>query len=270
MIYFFSDSHLGSRAKGELSERLEQQQKVVNMLRMMAADATEIYILGDLFDFWYEYLWPDRSKREYEPVLTQLKQMTDSGIKIHFYIGNHDIWTFGWLRRKTGMIIHRPNHEAVTIAGRECIIGHGDGLVPSNYWETIPEDFRWKLRKFLWLRHFFHNPIPQFLFRLLPPALGNAYGYNWAKNSRLKEMRNPYPYKGENHEELVLWAKEQEKRKEGKEGMPTYYIFGHRHVELDLLLRTGAHIILLGDTFRQWTYATMDENTGEISLLNYE
>lgn len=259
--------------------------RVVEMLRMMAKDATAVYILGDLFDFWYEYLWPDRSKREYQPVLTQLRTMTEAGIHVHFFIGNHDIWTFGWLARQTGMTIHRGNVEHLTIAGRPFVLGHGDGLVPSNYWEMVPEDFREKLRKFLWLRKIFHHPVPQFLFRLLPPSIGNAYGYNWAKNSRLKEQRNPYPYKGENKEEIVLWAKEQERKaesgegregekskegRESKESVPTIYIFGHRHVELDLLLRTGAHVILLGDTFRQWTYAQMDESTGLISLEQYE
>ena len=110
------------------------------------------------------------------------------------------------------------------------------------------------------LRRLFHNPVAQALFRLVPPALGNRLGYNWAKNSRLKELANPCGYKGENREELVLYAKDQEQNRH-----LDYYIFGHRHIELDLELATGARVVILGDCFRQWTYAAMDEQ-GKLEL----
>jgi len=111
------------------------------------------------------------------------------------------------------------------------------------------------------LRRLFHNPVAQFLFRFVPPAWGNKLGYEWAKRSRLKELANPCGYKGENKEELVLFAKEKEKTKHFD-----YYIFGHRHIELDLELVSGARVVILGDCFRQWTYAAMDEQ-GKLELL---
>lgn len=265
MIYFFSDAHLGSRAFGDMSTRQAHQAKLIRMLDRMAKDAKAIYILGDLFDYWFEYFWPDSSKDEYAPILTKLNELTHSGIDIHFYIGNHDIWTFRYLRRKTGMTIHRRNAETVTLCGKRVVLGHGDGLVPSNYLQLVPPDFAPKLRHFLWLRRAFHNPFIQFLGRLFPSPWGNRIGYGWARNSRLKEEATPYPYKGENKEETVLWAKEQEQNGPHAD----YYIFGHRHIELDLLLATGAHVLLIGDTFRQWTYAAMSPD-GSVQLTNFE
>ena len=269
---------------GDPAARMVQQLQVVEMLRQMEQDATHIYILGDLFDFWYEYVWPDSSKREYEPVLEELSHITrELHIPVDFFIGNHDIWTFGWLEKRTGMTIHRGNAEEIKpegVTGVRIIAGHGDGLVPSDYMDKVPKEFRGKLRRFIRLRKFFHSKVPQMLFRLVPPVLGNAYGYNWAKHSRLKEMAKPYPYKGDDKEEVVLWAREQEglrglkglKGLRGLKGLkglnssnssngerPTIYIFGHRHVAKEVEIGEGSRLYLLGETFKQWTFLTMEE-----------
>lgn len=267
MIYFFSDSHVGSRA---MADRAEHQQKLIRMLQMMGRDATEIHILGDLFDYWYEYLWHDSSKQEYQPLLDTLRSLTDRGIAVHFYIGNHDIWTFGALARRTGMIVHRRNVQTITVAGQRVVLGHGDGVVPSDLLQRIPPEFRRKIRRFIFLRRFFHNPIPQFLFRLLPPSWGNRLGYEWSRRSRVKELAHPCPYKGENHEEIVLWCKEQATLPPTDPDYVSYYIFGHRHIELDLMLRNRSRVLILGDTFRQWTYAALNPSTHQISIELYE
>lgn len=273
MIYFFSDSHIGSRAIGNLDARLQHQQKVIRMIEMMSRDAEEIHILGDLFDFWYEYLWPDRAKEEYTPLLDTLRTLTDRGIRIHFYIGNHDMWTFGWLARRTGMTVHRNNVQPTTCYGRRILLGHGDGLVPDNYLEVIPKEYHSRIRRFIWLRRWFHNPIPQQAFRILPPTWGNRFGYEWSRKSRLKEQANPCPYKGENKEEVVLWAKHHSlshsTQSSPEDGAVDYYIFGHRHIELDLELVTGAHVIILGDTWQQWTYGRLAPD-GTFSLEVYD
>ena len=264
MIYFLSDAHIGSRAIGE---EAGHQQRFVELLEQLAQDASEIYLLGDIFDFWSEYVWRDRSKEEYRPILTCLRGITNRGITVHYFIGNHDIWTYGELARLTGVIIHRKP-EVLTIAGKRCLLAHGDGLVPKDYLKQFPREVQKKIRSFMRLRRLFHNPVAQFLFRLVPPQLGNRIGYNWAMRSRLKELADPCGYKGEQHEELVLYAKEQEQSAVSNQqsaGMD-YYIFGHRHIELDLELATGARVIILGDCFRQWTYAAMDEQ-GNLSLL---
>ena len=280
MYYFISDAHLGSRA---MTNPEEHQQKLVNLLRVMEDDAAGVILLGDIFDFWYEYLWecypakPETdaipcSKRFFAPVLQQLRRMTDKGIEVHFFIGNHDIWTFGGLARMTGVTVHRRGEE-ITLNGKRCYLAHGDGLVPSGYIDALPKAIKRKIRRFIFLRSVFHHPAAQALFRLVPPAWGDAFGYEWAKRSRLKELANPFPYKGENREELVLWAKEQEglctpstehraPRTENRAPRTDYYIFGHRHIELDLQLASQSRVVILGDFFRQFTYASLDADGG--------
>ena len=278
--YFISDAHLGSRA---MTNPEEHQQKLVNLLRVMEDDAAGVILLGDIFDFWYEYLWecypakPETdaipcSKRFFAPVLQQLRRMTDKGIEVHFFIGNHDIWTFGGLARMTGVTVHRRGEE-ITLNGKRCYLAHGDGLVPSGYIDALPKAIKRKIRRFIFLRSVFHHPAAQALFRLVPPAWGDAFGCEWAKRSRLKELANPFPYKGENREELVLWAKEQEglctpstehraPRTENRAPRTDYYIFGHRHIELDLQLASQSRVVILGDFFRQFTYASLDADGG--------
>ncbi len=261
MIYFLSDAHLGSRAIDDFSAH---QQTLVSMLHDMEKDATAIYLLGDIFDFWCEYFWQDKSKEQYRPFLQKIKQLTSKGIEVHFFIGNHDIWTFGWLAEQTGMTIHRKA-ETVTIHGRKVFLAHGDGLVPSNYLRELPAKIQKKIKQFIFLRRLFHSPILQFCFRLLPSHWGNEFGYEWAKKSRLKEKDGTYPYKGEDKEELVLYAKEQELTGNHHD----LYIFGHRHIELDLMLSRDSRVMILGDCWRMFTYAQLDEQ-GIVIMNNFE
>ncbi len=254
MIYFLSDAHLGSRV---IADRAAHQAKVIALLNQMSKDATAIYLLGDMFDFWFEYFWGHDS--EFEPFFDTLRSLTNKGIEIHYFIGNHDIWTFGYIAKRTGAIVHRQP-ETIVLNGKRCFLAHGDGLGFTH-------------RSFRILRSIFHNPVMQFLFRLLPPAIGNAFGYTWAKHSREKELMRPIGYKGEKNEELVQFAKESSKvrRLEGEKAAEqiNYFIFGHRHIELDLELNGGARVLILGDTFKLWTYAQMDEN-GNVMLMNIE
>ncbi len=257
MIYFLSDAHLGSRV---IADRAAHQAKVIALLNQMSEDATAIYMLGDMFDFWFEYFWGHDS--EFEPFFDTLHSLTDKGIEVHYFIGNHDIWTFGYIAKRTGAIVHRKP-EIMLLNGKRCFLAHGDGLGFTH-------------RSFRVLRSIFHNPVMQFLFRLLPPAFGNAFGYTWAKHSREKELARPIGYKGEKNEELVQFAKTAPLLSPQQGGscaavsMPIdYFIFGHRHIELDLELSNGTRILILGDMFKLNTYAQMDEN-GNIMLMNKE
>ena len=264
MVYFLSDAHIGSRA---LPDPKAHEKQVTDLLLSIAEDATEIYLLGDIFDFWYEFVW--HKPTEYRLTLHTLKSLTDRGITLHFFIGNHDIWTFGWLAEQTGVIVHRKPEEVI-INGKRCFLAHGDGLIPSDMLQRYPKPVLKKIRRFMRLRRIFHNPVLQRLFSLIPPKWGNDFGYEWAKRSRLKELAHPVGYKGEQNEELVLFAKELERKREKAQGEHIdYYIFGHRHIELDLELTTGARILILGELFRQWTYARMDDH-GSLALLNYQ
>ena len=250
MIYFLSDAHLGSRA---IENPQAHQQTVIAMLQRMAKDASAIYLLGDIFDFWCEYFWQDKSKEQYWLFLQTLKEITSKGTEVHFFIGNHDIWTFGWLEKEAGVIVHRKP-ESLELHGKKVFLAHGDGLVPSDYLQHMPKKIQRKIKQFIFLRKVFHNPVLQFLFRLLPPVWANEFGYEWAKSSRQKELANPCSYKGEDKEELVLFAKEQEQQGNHHD----FYIFGHRHIELDLMLSRDSRIMILGDCWQQFTYAQMD------------
>ncbi len=255
MIYFVSDAHIGSLAMGD---NIGHQQRFVALLKDMMRDAEAIYLVGDIFDFWYEYLWSNEVHfRQFSLVLDALRDAAEC-CEVHYFIGNHDIWTFGWLERRTGVRIHRAP-EVVTLYGKRCYIAHGDGLVPKDMMKRYPKEVRRKIKRFMMLRRFFHNPVPQFLFSLVPPAWGDKFGYAWARKSREKELCNPCGYKGENNEELVLYAKEHEQSEHCD-----YYIFGHRHIELDLELATRARVVILGDFFRQFTYARMEK--GNLTL----
>lgn len=261
MIYFLSDAHLGSLA---IERNFAQQKKLIALLEEMSKDAVSIYMLGDMFDFWMEYFVHDKSKRQYHPFCKELRSLAKRGIHIHMFIGNHDLWTFGGLQKLTGAEIH---YSPCTIIryGKTIYLAHGDGLLPRNWESLYPKNVKRKIKRFMKLRKIFDNSFLQFCFRCLPPRVGNWFGYNWAKKSRLKELANPCPYKGEDKEELVLFAKDQEKQNNHRD----YYIFGHRHIELDLQLQTGSRVVILGDTYRQWTYAKLD-NKGQLSLHNYE
>ncbi len=261
MIYFLSDAHLGSWA---IERGYAQQKKLIDMLEAMSKDAVSIYMLGDMFDFWMEYYIRDKSKRQFHPFCKEIRKLVKQGIHVHIFTGNHDLWTFGGLQQLTGAEVH---YDPCTISryGKQIYLAHGDGLLPSN-WETLyPKDVKKKIKRFMRLREIFRNPTLQLLFRSLPPSWGNKFGYEWAKRSRLKELANPCPYKGEDKEELVLFAKDQEKQQNHRD----YYIFGHRHIELDLQIASGSRVVILGDCFKQWTYAKLDHK-GQLTMHTYE
>ena len=255
MVYFLSDIHLGSKA---LPDAQAHQERIVTLLETLSKDATAIYLMGDIFDFWFEYFWPTRSKQHrFGVFLDELRSLTDRGIEVHFFIGNHDLWTFGQLAQMTGAIIHKePStialraHNSPSGAQSTLFLAHGDEYCWDNHYQ--------------WLRCFFHNPVTQFFFRLLPPCLGDWLGFSWAAQSRRREMIEPMEYKGEANEPLVQFAK-----KYSETHKVDYFIFGHRHIELDLQISAHTRVIILGDLFRQGTYAALDDN-GQLTLLNFQ
>ena len=257
MVYFLSDIHLGSKA---LPDAQTHQERIVALLETLSKDATAIYLMGDIFDFWFEYFWPTRSKQHrFGPFLNELRSLTDRGIEVHFFTGNHDLWTFGQLAQMTGAIIHKKpllfsldgqHLKDAKGAQIDLFLAHGDEFCWENHYQ--------------WLRRFFHCRVAQFFFRLVPPCLGDALGFTWAAKSRRREMVAPTEYKGEANESLVQFAKEYSKTHE-----VDYFIFGHRHIELDLQISARTRVIILGDLFRQGTYAALDNN-GNLTLLNYQ
>ncbi len=245
MVYFISDSHIGSLMNANSTA---QQRRIITFLDTIRCDATALFLMGDIFDFWFEYRYS--IPKGYDRILGKLAELTDSGIEVHFFTGNHDMWTFGYLEKEIGLKVHH-HEEAMTICGKHCFLAHGDTLCTDN-------------KKFMFLLRVFKSPINQWLFRnIMPHDLGLRLAFGWALNSRKKHLNDQPRYKGENNETLVCWAKEHEKSEHFD-----YYIFGHRHIELDLLLSTNARVIILGDCINLFTYGKMNDN-GNFVLDNF-
>lgn len=236
MIYFLSDAHLGSLA---IAHARTHERRLVRFLDSIKDKAEAIYLLGDMFDFWNEYRYV--VPKGYTRFLGKLSELTDRGIEVHFFIGNHDIWTYGYLEQECGLIVHRKP-ITTELYGKVFFLAHGDGLGdPDN--------------KFKLLRKIFHNPTCQRLFNAIHPRWGMALGLNWAKHSRMKrEAGKELPYLGEEKEYLVQFTKNYMKAHDNID----YFLYGHRHIELDLMLSHKTRMLILGDWIWQFTYAVFD------------
>ena len=245
MIYFISDAHLGSLAT---EHRRTQERRLVRFLDDIKDKAEAIYMLGDMFDFWYEY--KHVVPKGYTRFLGKVSELTDSGVEVHYFTGNHDIWAYGYLEKECGVILHRKP-TTVELHGKTFYLGHGDGLGSSN-------------RSFRFIRSVFHNRLCQKLFSWLHPDIGVKFGLNWAFHSRMKRKDGKeVPYLGEQREPLICYSKEYLKEHPDVD----YFIFGHRHIEIDFMLTKQSRLLVLGEWISLFTYAVFD---GEhIFLENY-
>lgn len=241
-VYFLSDAHLGSRG---ISHGRTQERRLVNFLDSIKENASIIYLLGDMFDFWYEFKFV--VPKGFTRFLGKISELTDRGVEVHFFTGNHDIWCGDYLEKECGVILHR-GPLTCEIYGKEFFLAHGDGLGDSD-------------PKFRFLRAMFHSRILQRMFSTLHPRWSINMGLEWAKHSRLKRAdgKEP-PYMGENKEYLVLYSKKYLHMHPDI----NFFIYGHRHIELDLMLTRSARVLILGDWITQFTYAEFD---GEQLLL---
>jgi UDP-2,3-diacylglucosamine hydrolase len=234
-IYFVSDLHLGSTVFGE---SLDREKRFVLWLDSIKEEAKVLYLLGDIFDFWFEY--KKAVPRGFTRFLGKLAELSDNGTEIHFFTGNHDIWAFDYLPEEIGLIVHHT--PLVTeIAGKVFYLAHGDGLGDNSH-------------SFKLVRWFFHNRLCQVLFRAIHPDLGIWLAHIWAKHSRLKELAHPIPYFGEDREHLVLYAKKYLRT----HPETNYLIFGHRHILLDLMLTHQSRMMIIGDWLQYFSYAVFD------------
>lgn len=235
-VYFLSDAHLGSLA---ISHARMQERRLVRFLDSIKTKASAIYMLGDMFDFWdeYRYVVP----KGYTRFLGKLSELTDSGVEVHFFTGNHDLWTYGYLQDECGVVVHKAP-VTTEILGRVFYLAHGDGLGDPD-------------PKYRLLHALFHSRVCQRLLNAIHPRWGMALGLNWAKHSRLKRVdgKEP-PYLGEDREYLVRYAKDYLRTHQDID----YFMFGHRHIELDLMLSRKTRLMILGDWIWQFTYAVFD------------
>ncbi len=235
MIYFISDAHLGCRL---VENPREHEMRVVRWLDQIKTDAKAIFLMGDMFDFWFEYRTV--VPKGYVRFLGKLAELSDAGIEIHFFTGNHDIWTFGYLEEEIGLIVHHGN-EVMELNGKSFFLGHGDQLTTKND------------KKFKLLHSIFHNKTAQSLFRLFPPLLGQNFGYHWSKNNRKKYIHLDNQFLGEENEYIVRFAKSY------TESNPVdFMVFGHRHIELNMALNNKTQVVILGDFIGIFSYGVFD------------
>jgi UDP-2,3-diacylglucosamine hydrolase len=245
MIYFVSDIHLGA---GSRAEARRTERAFCRWLDHISTDATALYLLGDIFDFWFEYR--NVVPKGYTRFLGKLSELTDRGVEVHFFIGNHDIWCKDYLAEECGVIMHYEPFT-VEIEGKLFYLAHGDGLGDND-------------RKFMFLRGMFHNPILQRLFACIHPRWSVDFGLEWAKHSRLKHEREGAPrYMGEQNEPLIVYSKEYLKSHPDI----NYFIYGHRHIELDLMLARESRLLIIGEWTDLCTYAVFDGK--EVRMENF-
>ena len=235
-VYFLSDAHLGSLA---IPHGRTQERRLVRFLDSIKEKASAVYLLGDMFDFWNEYRYV--VPKGYSRFLGKLSELTDNGVEVHFFAGNHDLWTYGYLEEECGVIVHKAP-VTTEIYSKVFFLAHGDGLGdPDN--------------KFKILRKLFHNHTCQRLLNFVHPRWGMALGLNWAKHSRLKRADGKeVPFMGEDKEFLVRFARDYKRSHPNID----YFLFGHRHIELDLPIDKSTRMLILGDWIWQFTYAVFD------------
>ena len=225
-IYFASDFHLGIP---NYEESRQREKMIVKWLDRIKEDAQEIYLVGDLFDFWFEY--KQTAPKGYIRFLAKIAEITDSGIPVHFFTGNHDMWMFDYLPKEIGICIHR-NPILKEWNGKKFFIGHGDGLGPGD-------------RFYKFLKFFFNSKFCQWLFARIHPNLGMGVGNLWSNKSRNSNIEKGEQFLGDENEWLYCYSKDVLEKNHYD-----FFIFGHRHLVLDIDIKEKkSRYINLGEWF---------------------
>ena len=244
-VYFITDAHLGSWA---LPQRRMRERRLVRFLDQIKNKAEAVYMLGDMFDFWYEFKYV--VPKGYSRFLGKISELTDNGVEVHYFTGNHDMWSYGYLERECGVIMH---NEPITVelSGQVFYMAHGDGLGDPS-------------RSFRLLRSVFHSKLCRFLFSLLPTRWSMYLGLQWAKNSMSKHIRDGIDsYYGEDREPAILYSKEYYKTHPDI----NFFIYGHRHIELEQPLSDTCKVLIAGEWIDKCTYLEYDGSA--LRLCNY-
>ncbi len=193
--------------------------------------------MGDIFDFWFEY--KHAIPKGFIRLQGKLAELRDAGIPISFFTGNHDMWMFDYFKKEMGITIYRAP-EVLHVGDQKLLIGHGDGLGPGDNTYKI-------------LKKFFNSKLCQWLFARIHPNLGIAIANQWSRQSRINNTKGEEHFLGEDKEFLVIYCNDLE-RKEHHD----YYIFGHRHLPLDIPIGDKSRYINLGEWVHHNTYAEYD------------
>lgn len=232
-IYFASDFHLGSYPT---SHSLDRERRIVAWLDHIKTDAKELYLVGDIFDFWFEYA--SVVPKGYIRFLGKLAELADLGVKITLFKGNHDMWMFGYLKKELGAEVV-SNEKVLQVDGKRFYIHHGDGLGPGD-------------AKYKFLKKIFRSRFCQWLFARLHPNLGIGIATRWSKHSRIAN-NNEEKFLGEENEWLIVYSKE---ILQGEHY--DYFIFGHRHLPYERTIGNQSTIVNLGEWINYNTYAVWD------------
>ena len=233
-IYFASDFHLGVP---DHDASLVREKKLVRWLDEIKADAQEIYLMGDLFDMWFEY--KTVVPKGYVRLLGKLAELTDAGIKITLFTGNHDMWMFDYLPKELNVTIYR---EAIQreYNGKKFFLGHGDGLGPGDH-------------GYKFIKKVLANKLCQWLFARVHPNLGLTVANYFSRKSRIATGNDDAKFLGEDKEWLIVYCKEVLQKQHFD-----YFIFGHRHLPLEIQLNDKSRYVNLGDWVNYFTYAVFD------------
>ena len=241
-VYFASDFHLGAP---NAAASLAREKRIVRWLDEAAKDAAAIYLLGDLFDFWFEY--KHAIPRGFSRLQGKLAELTDGGLPITIFTGNHDMWMFGYFTQEMGIPVLRQE-VSQRIGNKLFHIGHGDGLGPKDYSYTA-------------LKHVFTSGVAQWLFARLHPNLGIGMANKWSRRSRMQAGKDDTVYFGD-EEWLLQYCRELEASQHHD-----YYVFGHRHLPLDVEVRPGSRYVNLGEWVNYCSYGVYNGN--ELALRHF-
>jgi UDP-2,3-diacylglucosamine hydrolase len=237
-IYILSDVHLGSWA---IEHRRTHERRIVSFLDKIKDEAAAVYLLGDVFDFWYEYRYA--VPKGFTRFLGKVSELTDRGVEVHFFTGNHDQWCLDYFEKECGMIIHNEPC-LVELYGKEFFLAHGDEFSKEKSYKV--------------LRALFRSRLTRMAFSMLHPRWGLWMGHKWSQYSmKQHKVKGDTPYLGEEKEHCIIFAREYLK----KHSSVDCFIFGHRHIDVDIPLGENSRCIFLGDWIYTFAYVVWDGKT---------
>jgi UDP-2,3-diacylglucosamine hydrolase len=240
-VFFLSDFHLGSPS---YEKSLAREKRIVAFLDSISHEAAAIFIVGDMFDFWFEY--KTVVPKGYIRLLGKLAQLSDAGIQLHFFVGNHDMWVRNYFQQELNMQVYFEPTQ-FEFNGQQFLVGHGDGQGPGDH-------------KYKFLKKIFRNPLCQWAFGTIPPSIGLGIANYFSKKSRDADKGREEVFLGEEKEWLIIYAREVLQSKP-----INYFIFGHRHLPIDHTLTTNSKYINLGEWINFSTYAVFDGTTTNLA-----
>lgn len=243
-IYFLSDFHLGAP---DATTSLAREKKIIRFLDEVKQGAAQIFIVGDLFDFWYEY--KKVIPKGYVRILGKLAELTDAGIPVDFFVGNHDMWMKDYFQKELNIPVYFEPALFV-FNNKKFLIGHGDGLGPGDH-------------GYKFIKKIFRNKACNWLFGILPPFIGMGIANYFSKRSRAQTGLTNEVFLGEDKEWLISYCREVLQK-----GHCDYFIFGHRHLPIDFKLSEQSRYINLGDWIQYFSYAVFDGENLELKYYN--